>query len=107
VATATSALLVFLSEDYHGWRGVMNATVLDALEGGGATLYALCGFASMVIGAPFLTNFLPLGTPKDVCSGDLMLVENAGVACAISGGFAMIFLEFLEETRTKKGGAKK
>jgi len=107
VIAATSALLVFLGEGYSGWRGVMKSPVLDALEGGGAALYALCGFASMAIGAPFLTNFLPLGTLKDVWSGGLMLVENAGVACAVGGGFVMIFLEFLEETRTKKGGTKK
>ena len=106
VIAATAALLVFLAEGYAGWRGVMKSPVLDALEGGGAALYALCGFASLAIGAPFLTNFLPLGTLKDVWSGGLMLVENAGVAFAVGGGFAMIFLEFLEETRTKKGGAK-
>jgi multicomponent Na+:H+ antiporter subunit B len=102
VIAATSAVLVFLSEGYQGWRGVMKSPVLDALEGGGAALYALCGFASMAIGGRFLMNFLPLGTIKDVWSGGLMLVENAGVACAVSGGFAIIFLEFMEETRTKK-----
>ena len=72
---------------------------VDAIEGSGATLYALCGFASMAVSAPFLHNILPLGTLKDVFSGGLMLIENAGVAMAVAGGFAVIFLEFLEETR--------
>jgi multicomponent Na+:H+ antiporter subunit B len=107
VIAASGTLLVFFSEGYPGWGGVMKSPVLDALEGGGAAIYALCGFASMAVGLRFLTNFLPLGTIKDVWSGGLMLVENAGVACAVGGGFAIIFLEFLEETRTKKGKGKK
>jgi multicomponent Na+:H+ antiporter subunit B len=45
---------------------------------------------------------LPLGTLKDVFSGGLMLVENAGVALAVTGSFLLVFLEFLEETRTIK-----
>jgi len=102
VIAASAALLIFLGEGYRGWRGVVKSPMLDVLEGGGATLYALCGFASMALGAPYLTNFLPLGTFKDVWSGGLMLVENAGVACAVAGSFALVFLEFMEETRTKK-----
>lgn len=102
VIAATAALLLFLGEGYPGWRGVMQSPALDALEGGGAAVYALCGFASMALGLPFLANFLPLGSLKDVWSGGLMLVENAGVACAVFGSFSLIFMEFLEETRTKK-----
>jgi multicomponent Na+:H+ antiporter subunit B len=102
VIAATAALLVFLGEGYSSWRGVMKSMVFDALEGGGAALYALCGFASTAVGAPFLANFLPLGTLKDVWSGGLMLVENAAVACAVGGSFALIFVEFLEETRAIK-----
>jgi multicomponent Na+:H+ antiporter subunit B len=80
----------------------MRSVVLDGLEGGGATLYALCGLASMVLGLPFLTNFLPFGTLKDVFSGGLMQMENAGVGLAVAGGFAVVFIEFLEETRAEK-----
>ena len=58
----------------------------------------------MLAGAPFLTNILPLGTAKDVFSGGLMLVENAGVTLAVAGSFTVLFLEFLEETRAKQPG---
>ena len=64
-------------------------------------LYALCGFASLLAGLPFLTNFLPLGTLRDVFSGGLMLIENAGVTLAVAGGFTVLFGEFLEETRVE------
>ncbi len=99
VIIAGGLLLVFLGDGYRGWRELISSHVMDACEGGGATLYALCGFASMATGAAFLQNILPLGTLGDVFSGGLMLVENAGVAFAVAGGFLVLFIEFLEETR--------
>jgi multicomponent Na+:H+ antiporter subunit B len=101
VIIASGAVLIFLGEGYRSWRKMMRSEMLDACEGSGATLYAMCGFASMIAGTPFLHNILPLGQPKDVFSGGLMLIENAGVAMAVAGGFAVIFVEFLEETRAE------
>jgi multicomponent Na+:H+ antiporter subunit B len=69
------------------------------MEGGGSLLFLLCGLGPMATGAAFMTNLLPLGSIKDVFSGGLMVIENAGVGIAVIGGFAMLFLEFMEETR--------
>jgi len=99
VITASGLMLTYLGEGYPGWRKLMRSAVLDGCEGGGAALYALCGFASMAMGLPFLTNVLPLGEPKDLFSGGPMLIVNAGVGFAVFGGFAVLFLEFMEETR--------
>jgi multicomponent Na+:H+ antiporter subunit B len=99
VIIASGLLLAFLGEGYRGWRHVAHSELFDAAEGGGAALYALCGFASMLMGLPFLQNMLPLGTIGDLFSGGLMLVENAGVGLAVAGGFGILLLEFLEETR--------
>jgi multicomponent Na+:H+ antiporter subunit B len=104
VIVASGMLLLFLGEGYRSWRKVMNSVILDGIEGAGATLYGLCGLASMCLGAPFLTNFLPDGALRDVFSGGLMLIENAGVASAVAGGFAVLFVEFLEETRAASPG---
>ena len=104
VIIASGTLLLFLGEGYRGWRGVMHSRAFDICEGFGALLYALCGFAGMVLGLPFLQNFLPFGAFRDVFSGGLMLVENAGVACAVTGGFVLLFVEFLEETRASTQG---
>ena len=103
VIIASALVLAFLGEGYQGWRRVVRSEAMDACEGLGATLYAVCGFASMIAGMPFLTNILPLGQLRDVWSGGLMLVENAGVAMAVAGGFALLFIEFLEETRVERG----
>jgi multicomponent Na+:H+ antiporter subunit B len=99
VIIASGLLLAFLGEGYRGWRHVAHSELFDAAEGGGAALYALCGFASMLMGLPFLQNMLPLGKIGDLFSGGLMLVENAGVGLAVAGGFGILLLEFLEETR--------
>jgi multicomponent Na+:H+ antiporter subunit B len=40
---------------------------------------------------------------KDMLSGGLMLAENVGVAFAVTDGFGVLFLEFMEETRAAKG----
>ena len=102
---ATGTLLFFLGESYRGWRRLIRSEAMDACEGLGATLYAVCGFASMAAGLPFLQNIMPLGRPGDLFSGGLMLVENAGVTLAVAGGFAVLFIEFLEETRVEPEGA--
>ena len=101
VILASGVLLVFLGDGYVTWRRLVRSEVMDACEGLGATLYGLCGFAGVLLGLPFGANMLPVGTLGDVFSGGLMVVENAGVALAVSGGFAVVFIEFLEETRVE------
>ena len=103
VIVATGLLTVFLGEGYGSWRRLVRSEAMDATEGTGAVLYAACGFASLIAGKPFLQNILPFGAVKDLFSGGLMLVENAGVTLAVAGGFAVILIEFLEETRARSG----
>ena len=106
VIMATGAVLIFLGEGYAGWRKLVRSEAMDACEAIGATLYALCGLASMIAGKQFLQNILPLGKLGDLWSGGLMLVENAGVALAVTGGFVVLFIEFLEETRVEPQSGK-
>ncbi len=96
---ASGLLLLYLGEGYEGWRRLVRSRVADACEGGGAAAFALCGFAPMLAGAAFLQNVLPYGQVKDMLSGGLMQLENAGVTFAVAGGFTVLLLEFLEETR--------
>jgi len=99
VILASGALLVFLGDGYAMWRRLLHSEAMDACEGLGATLYALCGFAGVVAGLPFGQNLLPVSTLGDLFSGGLMVVENLGVTLAVGGGFLVVFIEFLEETR--------
>lgn len=99
VVIASGLLLAWLGEGYRGWRRLVRSRVLDALEGGGALLFVLAGLWPMLQGGAYLENTLPLGRFRNFLSGGLILVENAGVALAVLGGFSMLFLEFMEETR--------
>ncbi len=99
VILASGGLLIFLADGYAQWRRLVLSEVMDACEGLGATLYVACGFAGLLLGLPFGGNMLPLGSLGDLFSGGLMLVENAGVTLAVAGGFLVVFIEFLEETR--------
>lgn len=103
VIIASSVLMRFLSEGYPSWRELMRSEMLDAFEGGGAAAYAIAGLIPMLGGAMYLTNRMPLGHLKQMLSGGLMLVLNFGVGFAVAGGFGVLFLEFLEETRAEKG----
>ena len=106
VIFGTGLMLVWLGEGYSGWRRIARSRVLDAAEGGGAGLYALAGLAPMLLGLHFLENILPLGKAGDMLSGGLMIVVNIGVGFAVAGGFGMLFVEFLEETRLPKDNAE-
>lgn len=104
VIIAGGLLLVFLGEGYPAWRRVVNSRAYDAIEGAGALTYALAGVVPLAMGRAYLTNVLPLGSFRDALSGGLMLVENGGVALAVTGGFTLLFIEFLEETRAVEEG---
>ncbi len=103
VMIAAGFLFVYLGEGYRGWRAMIRSEVMDAVEAAGALVYIGCGFAGVSLGLPFLTNVVPLGTSGSVWAGGLMLIINAGVTCAVVGGFSVLFIEFLEETRVDPG----
>lgn len=105
VILASALLLVYLGENYSSWRRVARTTIFDALEGSGAAIYALAGFLPMLSGALYLQNILPSGQLRSLWSGGLMILLNAGVFCAVGGGFTVLFIEFIEETRDDKNAA--
>jgi multicomponent Na+:H+ antiporter subunit B len=102
VIVASATLLIWLGEGYRPWRRLMRSRPIEVAEAAGALIYALCGFGPMVVGAAFLQNVLPLGKTEALISGGLILLINAGVGLAVACGFALLFIEFLEETRVEE-----
>jgi len=100
----SGTLLLYLGERYRVWKRLIHPTVFDGVEAVGALIFVFAGLAPMAAGAKFLENTLPLGEMRALISGGLILVANAGVALAVAGGFTLLFLEFLEETRAMKPG---
>jgi len=101
---ASGALLLYLGESYRLWRRLVRAQLFDRLEAAGAIVLVLCGLLPMVRGAAFFENVLPLGQTGALISGGLILIENAGVALAVTAGFVLLLVEFLEETRAAADG---
>lgn len=99
VIVASSFMLLYLAEGYGAWRRIVRGEALAALEGAGALAYVLAAALPLLAGHAALQNVLPLGTWKDLFSGGLMVPVNYAVACAVIGGFGMLLLEFMEETR--------
>ncbi len=104
VIVASGLLLLFLCEGYPAWRRLMRTGMLDALEGGGAAMYAVAGLAPMAVGARYLENVLPSGQLRALLSGGMILILNWAVALAVAGGFGILFVEFLKETRAAQEG---
>ena len=102
VIVASGLLLVYLCEGYRPWRVLMPTGLLDALEGGGAAMYAVAGLAPMAAGAHYLENVLPPGQLRALLSGGMILILNWGVALAVAGGFGILCVDFLKETRAEQ-----
>ncbi len=94
--------LIYFGTGYGGWRRLVKSAVLDPAEAAGAGAFALAGIAAVIAGAPFLANLLPLGKTGALPSAGVVPLLNIAVGVAVSTGFAVLFLEFLEETREPK-----
>jgi multicomponent Na+:H+ antiporter subunit B len=95
----TATLLLYFGEGYAGWRRLTPHALLDVAKAAGAGAYAVFGFAAMIAGGAFLQNFLPLGKAGNLLSGGTILPINIAVGLEVAAGFALLFSEFLEETR--------
>jgi multicomponent Na+:H+ antiporter subunit B len=100
----TASLLVYLATDYRVYRKSLPKTVHEFLESAGAASYLLVGFAAVFQGGLFLQNFLPLGHRGHFFSGGTIPLINFAVGLEVAGGFALLFSEFMEETREKEAG---
>jgi multicomponent Na+:H+ antiporter subunit B len=99
----SATLLLYLGLGYRTWRRLMKSTILDAAEAIATGAFVGAGLAAMAAGAPFLTNLLPLGETGSIVSAGVIPLINIAVGVAVSTGFAVLFLEYLEETREPEG----
>jgi multicomponent Na+:H+ antiporter subunit B len=56
--------------------------------------------APLIIGVPFLTNFLPLGTTGDVFSSGTIALISACVGFEVTAAFLLVGYTYLEEIIT-------
>jgi multicomponent Na+:H+ antiporter subunit B len=104
VILATALLLVYLAGDYATMRAVGPTWLIELAEGTGAAGFALIGVAGLVAGKAFFENVLGKGTPGELLSSGTIPLSNAAVGLAVTGGFAFMLSEFLQQTLVRRRG---
>lgn len=100
VILATAPMLIYLSENTEAFRRITSHAAAEIIEAVGAGGYALIGLAALIVGAPLLTNFLPLGTTGDVFSSGTIALISATVGVEVTCSFLMVMYAYLEEIIT-------
>lgn len=99
VVLATAFALVYLSGEFIEFRRLSPVALLDAVEAIGAGGFAAVGLTALLLGLPYLDNFIPLGTiPGAVSSGGIIPVISFFVGLEVAAAFILIIGEFLEQT---------
>ena len=95
----TASMLVYIAGGYRAHRKSTPKELAEVVEAIAAGSYSLIGIGSMLAGQAFLANVLPVGTRDSLLSGGDIPVINFAVGLEVAAGFALLFAEFLEETR--------
>ena len=97
VILSTASLLVYIAQNTEAFRRITSQSVVEIIEAVGAGGYALVGLTPLLMGAPFLTNFLPLGQTGDVFSSGTIAVISALVGVEVTAAFLMVSFTYLQE----------
>jgi multicomponent Na+:H+ antiporter subunit B len=110
VILATALLLVYLSDQYVTLRRVGPMALNEVAEALGTASLVLLAVAGMVFAGACAENFLPLGHVGHLLSAGTIPVASTCVGLAVTGGFALMVSEFLEQTlvmrRDRRGGRR-
>jgi len=98
VILASVPLLLYLASDYESFQQVTDQALVEAVEGLGLSLYAVLGLVAIVFGAPYLTNFLPLGTTGQVNSSGTIFALSLATGMEVAGGIVLLMMVFFHQT---------
>ncbi|HEV2279774.1 MAG TPA: MnhB domain-containing protein [Acidobacteriaceae bacterium] len=97
VIIAAAPMLLYIAENTEAFTRIVSHPIVEFFEGFGAALYAIVGFVALLIGAPFLTNVLPLGQTGDVFSSGTIAVISTCVGVEVTAAFILVTYEYLRE----------
>lgn len=100
VILASAPFLLYICENTESFRRITSHPGVEVIEAMGAGSYALIGVAPLVMGIPFLTNFLPLGTTGDVFSSGTIALISACIGFEVTAAFLLVGYTYLEEIIT-------
>lgn len=95
----TASLLVYIAIGYRAYRRSTPKRWIEFAEAVGAGSYVLVGIGGLLQAGAFLQNVLPLGSMGSWLAGGTIPLINFAVGLEVAAGFALLFAEFLEETR--------
>jgi multicomponent Na+:H+ antiporter subunit B len=100
VILATAGLLVYICENPKTFARITSHVAVELIEAVGAGSYALIGVSPLFLGAPLLTNILPLGTTGDVFSSGTIALISACVGVEVTAAFLLVAFSYLQEIVT-------
>jgi multicomponent Na+:H+ antiporter subunit B len=99
---ASAFMLIYLGGQFLIFKRISPVAVTDAVEAAAAGAFAAVGVAALVIGLPYLANFLPLGgTPGAVSSSGTIALISFFVGIEVAAAFVAIVSELLEQALLK------
>ncbi|HKN86785.1 MAG TPA: MnhB domain-containing protein [Nitrospiraceae bacterium] len=99
VILAMAALLIYLLGGDEVLERLGRRASIETVEAAGAGAYVLIGLSMLAAGGAFLENLLPLGQSGRLNSGGMIVLLNVATGVEVSAAFALLFVEFLEESR--------
>jgi multicomponent Na+:H+ antiporter subunit B len=103
VLLAAALLAVYSAEQTLRLRGVREESALEVTEAVGALGFAAIGLGGLIGAGALLWNFLPLGSAGMLLSGGTIPVGNLVVGLEVTGAFALLFSEFLDQALLAPG----
>jgi len=95
---------VYLGGRVDTFKRAVSHPLTEIAEALGAGGYALIGASAFIVGAAFLTNWLPLGQTGQLISSGTILLISLAVGLEVTGGFALLMHAYLEEVIKQQGG---
>jgi multicomponent Na+:H+ antiporter subunit B len=99
VVLASAFVLIYLAGEFLVFKRFSPVTLIDVVEAVGAGGFAAVGLSAVLMGLPYLTNFLPLGqVPGAVSSSGTIALISFFVGLEVAAAFILIVGELLEQT---------
>jgi multicomponent Na+:H+ antiporter subunit B len=98
VVLASGPLCLLIAGRFLAMRRLAPDSALEALDAIGAGAYAALGLAGLVLASIYLRNFLPLGISGHLLSGGYMPLNSLAVGLEVTGGFLVVWTQFLDQT---------
>lgn len=106
VVLAAGPVALLLAGRYLALKTFAPEWALDAAEAIGAGAYAMLGLGGLVFASVYFKNFLALGIPGHLLSAGFMPLNSVAVGLEVTGGFLLIWTEFLDQALLVRRGGR-